>query len=543
MTAARRPAAVAGRYYPADPDELAAAVAAILAPAAGTVRAGQDDQPAAPAPKAVVAPHAGYPWCAPVLGPPLRALAAGRGRIERVVVVGPAHRDPPAAIAVSGAAVWETPLGPVAVDRVTGRRLAALPDVRLDEGPHRREHSIEVLLPLLRTALGDVRVVPVAVGAVAPSAVGRLLDAAWGGDETAIVVSTDLAHGHDELTTRRCDAATVRALVEGRAGDVGPECACGWRAVAALVGAAGRRGLTARPLAVGTSADTVGDPRRAVGYAGIVYRALLPLVAADLATLGTAAARAIAPRLAGGPDVPDDALARDLAPAVAVRGPGAAFVRLTVDGEPRGCQGTVRPRRPLWRDVVAGARRAAFEDRRYPPLDAGAWRRAMLTVAVLSPLEEIPAFTPAAAAAALVPGADGLVVSAGGQGAVVLPHVWDRYGEGDRADAFVAGLVRKAGWAERWRPGARAWRFRVQEASWRCADVAPVVVASRPGPGHGGVRPRQEGDQDMAPISSTAGQTRHEDKASPLVNVRSEYTHETPDGDDEPADATSCDDG
>ncbi|HKE74899.1 MAG TPA: hypothetical protein VKB57_14860 [Acidimicrobiales bacterium] len=47
----------------------------------------------------------------------------------------------------------------------------------------------------------------------------------------------------------------------------------------------------------------------------------------------------------------------------------------------------------------------------------------------------------------------------------------------------------------------------------------------------------------MAPISSTAGQDRREDKASPLVNVRSEYTHETPDGDDEPADATSCDDG
>ena len=487
MTAARRPAAVAGRYYPADRDDLAAAVAEILAPSARVAGAAG---PGAPSPKAVIAPHAGYPWCAPVLGPPLRALATGRGRIERVVVVGPAHRDPPDAIAVSGAAAWETPLGPVAVDRATARRLAALPDARLDDGPHRREHSIEVLLPLLRAALGHVRIVPVAVGAVAPGAVGRLLDAAWGGDETAIVVSTDLAHGLDELATRRRDVTTVQAVVEGRAGDLGPECACGWRAVAGLVGAADRRGLTARPLAVGTSADTVGDPRRAVGYAGIEYRPLLPLASGDLATLGAAAAEAIVPRLAGRPDAPDQALARDLAPGAAVRGPGAAFVRLTVDGEPRGCQGTVRPNRPLWRDVVTGARRAAFGDRRYPPLDAGAWRRATLTVAVLSPLEEIAAATAAATAAALAPGADGLVVSAGGRGAVVLPHVWARYGEdGDRAGAFVAGLVRKAGWSGPWRPGTRAWRFHVQEASWRCADVAPVVVASRPGPGHRGARP------------------------------------------------------
>src|SRR5690606_28841896 len=77
-----RPPAVAGQFYPRSPTDLRSMLARLLAaaPAGGDV------------PKALIVPHAGYVYSGPIAATAYASLAAARGRIRRVILLGPAHR-------------------------------------------------------------------------------------------------------------------------------------------------------------------------------------------------------------------------------------------------------------------------------------------------------------------------------------------------------------------------------------------------------------------------------------------------------------------
>ncbi|HMK12804.1 MAG TPA: AmmeMemoRadiSam system protein B, partial [Acidimicrobiales bacterium] len=104
-----RPAAVAGAFYPAGPVDLLDAIQRAFA---GAVVPGAD----APVPKALVVPHAGYPYSGPVAASAYLRLVPARASIRRVVLVGPSHRVPVRGVAVSSADAFATPLGLVRVD-------------------------------------------------------------------------------------------------------------------------------------------------------------------------------------------------------------------------------------------------------------------------------------------------------------------------------------------------------------------------------------------------------------------------------------------
>jgi AmmeMemoRadiSam system protein B len=131
---------------------------------------------------------------------------------------------------------------------------------------HAREHSLEVQLPFLQVCLGDVAVLPLAVGRVDADHVAAVLDAAWGGLETVVVVSSDLSHYEDHATATRLDRRTAAAIVARRPEQLDPYDACGAAPVRGLLTAAERHQLDVELLDLRTSADTAGDPRRVVGY-------------------------------------------------------------------------------------------------------------------------------------------------------------------------------------------------------------------------------------------------------------------------------------
>src|SRR5581483_8906637 len=81
--------------------------------------------------------------------------------------------------------------------------------------------------------------------------------------------------------------------------------------------------------------------------------------------------------------------------------PGAAFVTLTKDNELRGCIGSVEAWRPLAVDVAANAAAAAFEEPRFPPLEAAELAGLGLSVSVLTPIVEIAAHSEAEVLASL----------------------------------------------------------------------------------------------------------------------------------------------
>jgi hypothetical protein len=101
--------------------------------------------------------------------------------------------------------------------------------------------------------------------------VDEVLERVWGGDETLVVVSSDLSHYHDYETARRLDASTTRAIEALRPEGRGPESACGRVPARGLLVAARRHGLTVRTLDVRNSGDTAGPRDRVVGYGSYAF--------------------------------------------------------------------------------------------------------------------------------------------------------------------------------------------------------------------------------------------------------------------------------
>lgn len=169
-----RPPAVAGMFYPADPMTLAAEVDTMLA---GVGRQADDRIP-----KALIVPHAGYIYSGPVAASAYARIGPLRGRIRRVVLLGPVHQVPVRGLALPGAEAFETPLGRVPLDVPACNRLLELRQVVVSPAAHRLEHSLEVQLPFLQRLLGDFELVPLAVGDATAEEVAQVLDRVWGGD-------------------------------------------------------------------------------------------------------------------------------------------------------------------------------------------------------------------------------------------------------------------------------------------------------------------------------------------------------------------------
>ena len=256
-----RPPAVAGLFYPGEAEALAAEVESYLAEAACD----------GPAPKALIAPHAGYIYSGPIAASAYARLADARGTVTRVVLIGPAHRVAFRGIAASGAGSFATPLGEVPVDHEAVESLLELRQVIRGEQAHVEEHSLEVHLPFLQTALDAFSIVPLAVGDVAPEDVAEVLEALWGGPETLIVVSSDLTHYLEYDAARRIDAATSQAIESLSPEDIGRDHACGRVAIQGLLLIARARGLEVSTVDLRNSGDTAGSRDQVVGYGAWLF--------------------------------------------------------------------------------------------------------------------------------------------------------------------------------------------------------------------------------------------------------------------------------
>jgi hypothetical protein len=252
-----RPPAVAGQFYPGSPERLSAEVRSFLAAAPEHCGA---------AIKAVIAPHAGYVYSGPVAAAAFAAVRDRAATIARVVVIGPAHYVAVRGVAAPTVEAFDTPLGRVPLDRAGLDALSNVPWVIASDVPHVPEHALEVELPFLQTLLRSFVLVPLLVGDAAPQEVAETLERVWGGEETLIVVSSDLSHYLDYDRARRRDRATAAAIEQLDWTRLGPDDACGVLPICGLLIQARRRGLKPARLALCNSGDTAGGRDRVVGY-------------------------------------------------------------------------------------------------------------------------------------------------------------------------------------------------------------------------------------------------------------------------------------
>lgn len=251
-----RSAAVAGLFYPADPAQLHRDIQSMLSAAE---RSG-------PAPKALIVPHAGYVYSGPVAASAFAQLKQIRQQITRVILLGPCHRVPLRGLATSSADYFATPLGNVKIDQSAIDSVAGLPQVQEFDLTHQQEHSLEVQLPFLQEALAHFSLVPLVVGDASAEEVSEVLERLWGGDETLIVISSDLSHYHDYNTARAMDSETCEAIEHMNPSAIHYDQACGRNPVNGLLLAAKKHGLQVTTLDLRNSGDTAGDKSNVVGY-------------------------------------------------------------------------------------------------------------------------------------------------------------------------------------------------------------------------------------------------------------------------------------
>jgi hypothetical protein len=456
-----RPAAVAGLFYPDDRIVLAQTVESLLA--------GGEAGAAPLTPKAVIVPHAGYVYSGPIAATAYARLAHLKDPVRRVVLLGPAHRVFLRGLALPEAERFVTPLGEVRLDIEAMQRVAVLPQVIRSDAAHQMEHSLEVQLPFLQRVLGDFSLVPIAVGQAAAEDVAEVLEALWGGDETLIVISSDLSHFLPAPLARETDRASADTILALKP-QLSHEQACGATPINGLLLAARRHGLRPLELDLRNSSDTAGDPERVVGYGAFAFVHDAPATRrqgdssaqseSDKGSTLLQLARAEIAAKLGHAATPPAASAWLLEP-------GACFVTLTRQGELRGCVGTLEAHRPLGVDVRENALAAAFRDPRFMPLSRAEFEDVRVEVSLVSPTEALAVASEEHALAALRPGVDGIVFEYRHFRSTFLPQVWEQLPE--PAD-FLGQLRRKAGLpADFWADEVRLSRYTVTK--WKEGGV------------------------------------------------------------------------
>jgi AmmeMemoRadiSam system protein B/AmmeMemoRadiSam system protein A len=444
-----RPSALAGSWYPADPDELTAMVDGFL----------DSIEPVDGQPMAIIVPHAGYVYSGPVAAHGFKQLEGGGYDVALIVAAD--HQLPLSkSISIWPEGGFETPLGVVPVDVELAEALvAAHPSIVSDPAPHQGEHPIEIELPFLQRVCPDCRIVPVLMGTDSEESVEALADALISvlpGRRAVIIVSSDLSHypayadarAVDSATLaaiETCDPARVRETIDGLMA-VGfsdlATCACGEGPI--LVAMRVARGLGADTVTVlnyANSGDTpYGDQDRVVGYGAVMFWHYTPpdFTRAQRHELLELARTAIAGYLETG-DIPDS---EPTDPVLARR--SGAFVTLKKEGELRGCIGHLRADMPLYRRVQELAVAAATSDPRFSPVTIEELDEVDIEISVLSPLRRITDLQQ------IEVGTHGLVILQAGRQGVLLPQVaveegWDR-GEYLENMCLKAGLVNNC-WA------------------------------------------------------------------------------------------------
>ena len=252
-----REPAVAGTFYPGQPTRLRHELESFLEDA-------ESVRPA-PAPKALIVPHAGYMYSGAVAASVYRRLKPIAAQIRRVVLLGPAHTVYLDGMAIPKVSGFATPLGEIPVDNEAIEVVSSLPGVAYSNAAHSREHSLEVQLPFLQTVLKDFSLVPIVVGRCEADLVAAVIDALWGGPETLILISSDLSHFLSYGEARELDGSTCKRIVD-KSSDLTGEEACGAHAINGLMKSRHCQALSVELVDLRNSGDTAGDRRRVVGY-------------------------------------------------------------------------------------------------------------------------------------------------------------------------------------------------------------------------------------------------------------------------------------
>jgi len=468
----RKPA-VAGMFYPADPEELSSDIKKYLNHAKPEEISGDII--------GIVSPHAGYIYSGWVAAYGYKLLIGKH--FDNVVVISPSHIEYFGFSSVFPGKAYETPLGDIPVNQELAERIASLSDaVRLSErghsfpASHRGEHALEVQLPFLQYTLKNFKLIPIVMGDQSRDnvfALGEALAEALKGESTLIVASSDLSHFYPDARARKLDRVFMDCLsdfdpdelitvLESKKAE-----ACGGGPVAAAMIAAKKLGATkCVVLNYANSGDVTGDKSGVVGYTSAVFVREKGDAGGDNRSESASVESPTSGKADTDGNTSGDSfdvglsredkifllkLARNVIDAEChgrryeippydspvLSEPRGAFVTLHKHGQLRGCIGYIEAVKPLVETIVDMAKAAAFNDWRFPPVNADEVPELEIEISILSPIREITD------PSQIEVGRHGIIITRGMHRGLLLPQVATEWGW--NREKFLEQTCLKAG--------------------------------------------------------------------------------------------------
>ncbi len=464
-----RESAVAGAFYPDNPDVLSRDVKRYLENAKKEKLEGEI--------VALVSPHAGYMYSGQVAAYAYK-LIEGK-TFDCVVVVAPSHRALFKGASVYDRGGFRTPLGTVPVDvDLSKKMIGQRKEIQFLPEAHSQEHSLEVQIPFLQVVLKSFKLVPIVMEPYWKWETCQYLASAIAeavrGKKVLLIASSDLSHFHSYDEAVRLDRIVLgyidRFDPEGLNRDLKSErCeACGGGPVIAIMLAAKMLGANrGKVLKYANSGDVTGDRSRVVGYgAGVFYKAAggkekmknekkvgvdLGLSQEEKKTLHHIA-RAVVENKARGKAVPEFLVESPI-----LKENRGAFVTIHKRGQLRGCIGYIEGHGPLHKTIEDMAEAAAFRDPRFSPVKENELPELEFEISVLTPLKRIKDVDEVQV------GKHGIYIKKGWFSGLLLPQVATEYGW-DR-QTFLEHTCQKAGLPP------NAWKEKDTEIYIFSADV------------------------------------------------------------------------
>ncbi len=473
-----RPPAHAGDFYPATKVEIDRFISKAL---------NSVSPPADLTPRAVICPHAGYPFSGATAAYSFKVLQGEASQIKRVILLAPSHYAGFEG-AVLNAQSYQTPLGvyPLDQDAVKKLRASRFPWAE-NATASAKEHADEVQIPFLQTILPNAKLVPIIVGDMnteefqaAAKALASIMD-----DSTIILISSDFTHygPNYEFTPnfkkgvkkglRDLDMGAVDLILKGdgegftRYVNFTGATICGRNPIRLALDIFKMLGWKAdgKLLHYTTSGEITGSWENSVSYTAIALGSLKEetmlqqekfLTDGEEKTLLKLARNVLEKFVKSGVQHYPDSDLTDYGLTDTLKKPFGVFVTLNEDKQLRGCIGNILAAVPLYQGVIDNAINAAAHDPRFRRVQADELKAIEMEISVMSPL------IPVASLDDIVVGRDGLVLRVGGYSGVFLPQVpvewkWNK-------QQYLEELGHKAGLDTNAykRKDAKLWRFTAQ---------------------------------------------------------------------------------
>lgn len=435
-----REPAVAGTFYPGNPDTLGKMIGDFLKNILKTkVKANI---------LGLIVPHAGYEYSGQTAAYAYKELE-GRN-YKTAIIIGPSHH-----VSFSGASIYpkgyyETPLGKVEIDEKLSAAISSKSSIlRFVPDAHVAEHSVEVQVPFLQTVLKDFKIVPIVMGdqtmetcKVLAKAIAEAVK-----DKAVVVASSDFYHGYsysecvDEL--RHATNLISNFNIDGfyntfwEKEKAGICIACGGGPITTCLLACKELGAKNVTLLYSTNSGDVTGRKSGyvVGYASFAISGAESkegtLNIDEKRYLISIAKQSIEKAVKGEPIPKFEPKFTKLEER---RG---CFVTIKENGNLRGCIGYIQPIKPLYEAVSEMAVAAALKDPRFPPVRENELPSLEIEITCLSPLKRIKNIDE------IKVGRDGLYIVKGFYSGLLLPQVATE--EGWDKTTFLEHTCRKAG--------------------------------------------------------------------------------------------------